>query len=482
MTIGNNLTVSGNLTVTGTTTQTGSTTTDSNFQGFTSGNTGNSTDFGFYGKYVEGGTTKYGGLFFDASTDNTFRLFADTQTVPSTTVDTTATGYGVATLVANVTGNVSGSSGSTTGNAATATALATSRNFTVTGDATTDSSQSFDGTGNVALPITLANSGVSAATYGDADSVAQVAVDAKGRVTSASNVDISITSGAVSDFNEAAQDAVGAMFSGNTETGIAVTYDDSSNKVNFAVSDVALGSGTSGNYVAGVSAGTGVSVSGSGSEGATATVSIGQAVSTTSDVTFADIAATDITASGNVVVTGNLTVNGSTVTNSATNTTIEDQLIELGTGNSGSPSGDSGIIIERGSSANAFMGWDESADSFKLGTTTATGASSGDLTITAADLVVAELSASNIDASGTITGTFSGNLTGTLQTAAQGNVTSLGTLSSLAVSGTSAFTGAATTSYTTIGASAKAMRNIFIHSSAPGGSDGAVGDIWITYS
>ena len=488
VTIGNNLTVSGNLTVTGTTTQTGSTTTDSNFQGFTSGNTGNSTDFGFYGKYVEGGTTKYSGLFFDASTDNTFRLFADTQTVPSTTVDTTATGYGVATLVANVTGNVSGSSGSTTGNAASATALASSRNFTVTGDATTDSAQSFDGTGNVALPITLANSGVSAATYGDADSVAQVAVDAKGRITSASNVDISITSGAVSDFTEAVQDVAGGMVSSNTETNIAVTYDDASGKLNFAVDDIALGSETSGNYVAGLSGGTGVSVSGSGSEGATPTVSIGQAVSTTSDVTFADIAATDITASGNVVVTGNLTVNGSTVTNSATNTTIEDQLIELGTGNSGSPSGDSGIIIERGSSANAFMGWDESADSFKLGTTTATGASSGDLTITAADLVVAELSATNIDISGTLSGNVSGNLTGTLQTAAQGNVTSLGTLSSLAVSGnqtiggTLGVTGAATTSYTTIGASAKAMRNVFIHSSAPGGSDGAVGDIWITYS
>ena len=122
------------------------------------------------------------------------------------------------------------------------------------------------------------------------------------------------------------------------------------------------------------------------------------------------------------------------------------------------------------------MGWDESADSFKLGTTTATGASSGDLTITAADLVVAELSASNIDASGTVTGTFSGNLTGTIQTAAQTNITSVGTLSSLAVSG------AATTSYTTIGASAKAFRNTFIHSSAPSSSDGAVGDIWITYS
>ena len=37
-----------------------------------------------------------------------------------------------------------------------------------------------------------------------------------------------------------------------------------------------------------------------------------------------------------LTLAGNLTVNGTTVTNSATNTTIEDQLIELGTGNSGS--------------------------------------------------------------------------------------------------------------------------------------------------
>ena len=480
VTIGNNLTVSGNLTVTGTTTQTGSTTTDSNFQGFTSGNTGNSTDFGFYGKYVEGGTTKYSGLFFDASTDNTFRLFADTQTVPSTTVDTTATGYGVATLVANITGNVSGSAGSSTGNSATATALATSRNFTVSGDATTDSAQSFDGTGNVALPITLANSGVSAATYGDADSVAQVAVDSKGRVTSASNVDISITSGAVSDFTEAVQDVTGGMVSSNTETNIAVTYDDASGKLNFAVDDIALGSETSGNYVAGVSGGTGVSVSGSGSEGATATVSIGQAVSTTSDVTFADIAATDVTASGNVVISGNLTVNGSTVTNSATNTTIEDALIELGSGNSGSNSNDLGLILERGSTGNnAFMGWDESADKFVMGTTTATGSSTGNLSITTGTLVA------NLE--GNVTGNVSGSAA-TVTGAAQSAITSVGTLSSLAVSGnqtiggTLGVTGAATTSYTTIGASAKAMRNVFIHSSAPGGSDGAVGDIWITYS
>ena len=480
VTVSNDLTVSGNLVVSGTTTQTGATVSDSNFTGLSNANTGNATDFGFYGKYVEGGTTKYGGIFFDASTDNTFRLFADTQTVPSTTVDTTATGYGVATLVANITGNVSGSAGSSTGNSATATALATSRNFTVSGDATTDSAQSFDGTGNVALPITLANSGVSAATYGDADSVAQVAVDSKGRVTSASNVDISITSGAVSDFNEAAQDTVGGMFTGNTETGIAVTYDDASAKVNFVVADVALGSGTTGNYVDNVTGGTGVTVTGSAGEGWEPAISIGQDVATTSDVTFADIAATDITAGGNVVITGNLTVNGSSVTNSSTNTTIEDALIELGSGNTGSNSNDLGLILERGSTGNnAFMGWDESADKFVMGTTTATGSSTGGLTVTTGTLVA------NLE--GNVTGNTSGSAA-TVTGAAQTAITSVGTLTGLAVSGnqtvggTLGVTGAATTSYTTIGSSAKAFRNTFIHSSAPQNSDGAVGDIWITYS
>ena len=351
VTVSNDLTVSGNLVVSGTTTQSGATVTDSNFTGLTDANSGNSTDFGFYGKYVESSTTKYGGLFFDASTDNTFRLFADTQVEPSTTVNTSGTGYTVATLVANVTGDISGSSGSTTGNAATATALATSRNFTVSGDATTDSSQSFDGTGNVALPITLANTGVSAATYGDANSVAQVAVDSKGRITSASSVDISMPSSQVSDFAEAVSDTVGAMFSSNTETGITATYQDADNTIDLVVGTVALGSGTSGNYVDNVTGGTGVTVSGSAGEGWEPAISIGQAVGTSDDVQFADV-----TASGNVVITGNLTVIGSSVTISSTITTIEDALIELGSGNTGSNSNDLGLILERGSTGdNVFI-------------------------------------------------------------------------------------------------------------------------------
>ncbi len=119
VTIGNNLTVTGNLTVSGTTTQTGPIVSDDNFTGLLNSNSGNSSDFGFFGKYVESSTTKYAGLFFDASTDNTFRLFTDTQTEPAATVDTSATGYAAANLVTAgitaTTGTFSGAVSGTTG-------------------------------------------------------------------------------------------------------------------------------------------------------------------------------------------------------------------------------------------------------------------------------------------------------------------------------------------------------------------------------
>ena len=89
----------------------------------------------------------------------------------------------------------------------------------------------------------------------------------------------------------------------------------------------------------------------------------------------------------NVTITGNLTVNGTTTTISTTNTTVEDALLELGTGTSGSPTNDAGIVIDRGSSNNAFFGWDESADKFTVATGTFTGASTGNLSITTATLV-----------------------------------------------------------------------------------------------
>ena len=88
----------------------------------------------------------------------------------------------------------------------------------------------------------------------------------------------------------------------------------------------------------------------------------------------------DAAIAGDLTVTGDLTINGTTVTNDATNTIIKDPLIELNTG-AGSNANDLGLVMERGSTGNnAFMGWDESADKFAFGTTTATGASTGNIT------------------------------------------------------------------------------------------------------
>ena len=85
---------------------------------------------------------------------------------------------------------------------------------------------------------------------------------------------------------------------------------------------------------------------------------------------------------GNLTVSGNMTVSGTTTTLETTNSVISDKLIELANGTSGTPSGDIGIVGERGSSDNTFIGFDESADEFIVGTGSFTGATSGDLSFT----------------------------------------------------------------------------------------------------
>ena len=94
------------------------------------------------------------------------------------------------------------------------------------------------------------------------------------------------------------------------------------------------------------------------------------------------------TATGvNLTLSGNLTVNGTTTTVATTNTTVTDNLLELNSG-AGSNANDSGILIERGSTGdNAIIAWDESADKFIVGTTTAVNTATGDLTIAAGTLV-----------------------------------------------------------------------------------------------
>ena len=99
----------------------------------------------------------------------------------------------------------------------------------------------------------------------------------------------------------------------------------------------------------------------------------------------------NVTASQNLVVTGDFTVNGTTTTVSTTNMKVSDTLLELNTG-AGSNANDMGIIMERGSTGdNAIFMFDESADEFTVGTTTATNDATGNISVTAGTFTAATL-------------------------------------------------------------------------------------------
>jgi len=151
---------------------------------------------------------------------------------------------------------------------------------------------------------------------------------------------------------------------------------------------VALGTDTTGNYVATI-AGTNnqIEVLGSGSESAAVTISLPN----------------DVSIANNCTVAGNLTVNGTLVSLNSTNLAIEDNLFELNAGLTGTPVNDTGMLINRGNQDNGVFMWDESADKFTLGLTTADGTSTGNITLSALGTLVAN-----------IEGNILGNVTGTV--------------------------------------------------------------------
>jgi len=146
VTMSQNLTVTGDFTVNGTTTTintTNSVVSDSLIE-LNNGASSNSNDCGIV---IERGSTGDNAIFAWDESEDKFTLGTTTATGASTGSLTITTG----TLVADVEGDVTGD---VTGNAGTATALATSRDFSLTGDITA-SAVGFTGAGDVALAASL---------------------------------------------------------------------------------------------------------------------------------------------------------------------------------------------------------------------------------------------------------------------------------------------------------------------------------------
>jgi len=116
---------------------------------------------------------------------------------------------------------------------------------------------------------------------------------------------------------------------------------------------VALGTDTTGNYIATIT-GTAneITVTGSGSENAAVTLSL----------------PANVTIANNLTVTGDLTVNGNTTTLNTANLNVEDNFVLLNSGVTGVPALNAGIEIERGDSTNVSIRWNETTDKWEFTT------------------------------------------------------------------------------------------------------------------
>ena len=119
--------------------------------------------------------------------------------------------------------------------------------------------------------------------------------------------------------------------------------------------------------------------------------------------------------SGDVTMSGNLTVSGTTTTVNSTNVEIGDNIIALNADVTGAPSENAGMDVERGTSTNVQLLWNETDDKWTVGSET---------------FVAATFE-------GALTGNVTGNVTGDLTGDVTGNVTgntsgSAGTVTSIA--------------------------------------------------
>jgi hypothetical protein len=242
-------------------------------------------DLGIVGHYNDG-TYRHAGIFMDASDSHTWKVFNGLTDETSAQVDVNGTGFTLADFKA----------GTFTGTAFNGIHNGTinATNSVVSGSSQVDLTATTNYASGILTRLNAVGV-VSGSSQITAGSTTNFATDVKTQLNSntvvsgSSQVDLTATtnyaSGILTRLN-----AVG-VFSGSSQVSLGS-----------ASGNIALATQTTGDYVASLVAGTGVTLSNNSGENATPTIAIGQAVATTSTPTFGNL-----TINGTITATGDIT-------------------------------------------------------------------------------------------------------------------------------------------------------------------------------
>ena len=264
----------------------------------------------------------------------------------------------------DLTGNVTGD---LTGNADSADAWSTARDLGLAGDAS--GNVSIDGSADATLTLTLGTSGVTAGDYGSATQIPTFTVDAKGRITAASNVAVS------TGFDIAGDNGSNDTVAG----GETLTFAGTASQIETTITD--------NNVEIGIVDGASI---------ANLTV--------TGTFTSDDITSAAISIDGDATITGNLTVQGTQTTVNSTTVETADAIFRT---NSNGANTDAGFEANTASGVKQILytsvgqEWDFGSEGVKANSFT------GDLTGNVTGNVTGDIT-------GDVTGDVTGNVTGTV--------------------------------------------------------------------